>query len=334
MDMISRAMPHVLPAIFALAAAWMITFALTREKLSRLVLDRPNARSLHASAVPRTGGIALFIAAAATLWLFSLPVASNVLFAVGAVAAVSLLDDVREVPAVGRLAVHLSAAAWLVFSADASGYSLLVKAAAVVAIAWAANLYNFMDGADGLAAGMAVIGFVALGLAAAASDNEVFARINFIIAAVAAGFLPFNLEPARIFLGDVGSVPLGFIGAVFGFYGWSVDVWPLWFPVLVFSPFVVDSTVTLAQRALRRERLWHAHHDHYYQRLVRMGWSHRYTALVEYALMAAVAIASIVALKLSPQGQAAVLVTVAAAYVVVMRLIDVAWRNHVAGSPQ
>jgi UDP-N-acetylmuramyl pentapeptide phosphotransferase/UDP-N-acetylglucosamine-1-phosphate transferase len=333
-DMLSRAMPHVLPAIFALAGAWVITFALTREKLSRFVLDRPNARSLHASPVPRTGGIALCIAAAATVWLFGLPVASNVLFAVTAVAAVSLLDDVRDVPAVGRLSVHVAAAAWLVFSAEASEYSLLTQAAAIVAIAWAANLYNFMDGADGLAAGMAVIGFLALGLAAAASDDEGFARINFIIAAVAAGFLPFNLEPAKIFLGDVGSVPLGFIGAVFGLYGWSIDLWPLWFPVMVFSPFVVDSTVTLAQRALRRERIWRAHHDHYYQRLVRMGWSHRYTALVEYSLMAAVAIAAIAALKLPPQGQAAVLATVAATYAVMMRVIDVAWRNHLSGSSQ
>jgi UDP-N-acetylmuramyl pentapeptide phosphotransferase/UDP-N-acetylglucosamine-1-phosphate transferase len=332
--MLSRAMPHVLPAIFAFASAWVITFALTRAKVSRLVLDRPNARSLHASPVPRIGGIALFAATAAALWVFSLPVATSVLIAVAAVAVVSLLDDVKEIPAAVRLVVHIGAGAWLVFNTEDPDHSLLVQAAAVIAIAWAANLYNFMDGADGLAAGMAVIGFAALGLAAAAADSEAFARINFVVAAAAAGFLLWNLEPAKIFLGDVGSVPLGFLGAAFGLYGWSVDLWPLWFPVLVFSPFVVDSSVTLVQRALRRERIWQAHRDHYYQRLVRMGWSHRNTALVEYSLMAAVAIAAIAALRLSPQGQSVVLATVAIIYIVMMRVIDVAWRNHLSGKPR
>jgi UDP-N-acetylmuramyl pentapeptide phosphotransferase/UDP-N-acetylglucosamine-1-phosphate transferase len=87
-------------------------------------------------------------------------------------------------------------------------------------------------------------------------------------------------------MGDVGSVPLGLLAGALGLQGWAIGAWPLWFPLLVFAPFMCDATLTLIKRALRRERLWQAHRDHYYQRLVRMGFGHRGAALIEYAAMA------------------------------------------------
>jgi hypothetical protein len=97
-------------------------------------------------------------------------------------------------------------------------------------------------------------------------------------------FLLLNFSPARVFMGDAGSVPLGFLAGGIGIAGWRTVSWPAWFPLLVFSPFVVDASVTLARRMfMRRERFWHPHREHYYQRLVRMGWSHRRLALTEYA---------------------------------------------------
>jgi UDP-N-acetylmuramyl pentapeptide phosphotransferase/UDP-N-acetylglucosamine-1-phosphate transferase len=95
------------------------------------------------------------------------------------------------------------------------------------------------------------------------------------VAAAAAGFLCFNFHPARIFMGDVGSVPLGFTAGALGLVGWRSGAWPLWFPLLVFAPFILDATVTLLRRALRGEKVWQAHRSHYYQRMVQMGLGHR-----------------------------------------------------------
>jgi UDP-N-acetylmuramyl pentapeptide phosphotransferase/UDP-N-acetylglucosamine-1-phosphate transferase len=105
------------------------------------------------------------------------------------------------------------------------------------------------------------------------------------LAAAALGFLLFNFPPAKIFLGDVGSVPLGFLAGALGLQGWRDDLWPLWFPVVVFAPFIADASATLVRRALRGEKVWQAHREHYYQRLVRLGFGHRGTAYVAYALM-------------------------------------------------
>ena len=114
-------------------------------------------------------------------------------------------------------------------------------------------------------------------------------------AAAAAAFLVRNFPPARIFMGDVGSVPLGFLAGALGLIGWNDGVWPLWFPLLVFAPFVCDATLTLLKRLARGERAWQAHREHYYQRLVRMGFGHRGAALIEYAAMLGCAAAAVYA---------------------------------------
>jgi UDP-N-acetylmuramyl pentapeptide phosphotransferase/UDP-N-acetylglucosamine-1-phosphate transferase len=146
---------------------------------------------------------------------------------------------------------------------------------------WMTNLYNFMDGTNGLAGGMTVIGFGVLGLA---SGEAVLVCATM---GAALGFLRYNFDPARVFLGDAGSIPLGFLAGALSFAGVARGQWPLWFPLLVFAPFVIDATATLLKRMVRREMVWAAHRQHYYQRLVRMGWSHRRLALAEYSLMCA-----------------------------------------------
>lgn len=107
------------------------------------------------------------------------------------------------------------------------------------------------------------------------------------IAGAAIGFLACNFPPARVFMGDAGSVPLGFLAGAFGLAGWRAGIWPLWFPLLVFSPFIFDATVTLGRRLSRGERVWQAHRDHAYQRLILAGWSHRRLALTAWLLMVA-----------------------------------------------
>ena len=125
----------------------------------------------------------------------------------------------------------------------------------VVAVAWITNLYNFMDGSDGLAGGMALDRLRRLcGSRPGSRATGRCSRPVRCIAAAARGLPVFNFHPARIFLGDVGSIPLGFLAAALGILGWRDDAWPLWFPLLVFAPFIADATVTLAQARAARAR--------------------------------------------------------------------------------
>jgi UDP-N-acetylmuramyl pentapeptide phosphotransferase/UDP-N-acetylglucosamine-1-phosphate transferase len=195
-----------------------------------------------------------------------------------------------------------------------------------------ANLYNFMDGSDGLAGGMALIGFSFYGVAAAAAGGTAFALVNFSIAASAAAFLVFNFHPARIFMGDAGAVPLGFLAGALGIIGWLREDWTWWFPLLVFSPFIVDASVTLARRLCAGERIWRAHRDHYYQRLVQLGWGHRKTALAEYALMLACGAAGLAALAAPVAIQFALLGAACAGYLALIAAIGRAWGRRAAAA--
>ena len=292
----------------------------------RLPLDVANARSLHQGSIPRVGGVAMWaggLLAAAGLALSQhdggiLPAIMGV---AAALALMSFLDDRHGLATLPRLLGHLAAAAtvaWLV------PMNLPATVLVVLALAWMTNLYNFMDGADGLAGGMALFGFAAYGVAAA-GVVPTLAVACFATAAAAAGFLVFNFPPARVFMGDAGSIPLGFLAGAFGLLGWSSDIWPLWFPFLVFSPFIVDATLTLLRRALRGERVWQAHREHCYQRLVQMGWGHRRTVLAEYGLMLAATASALLLLSLPMPFQYLGLLLWAVVYAGLVRTVDRAW---------
>jgi UDP-GlcNAc:undecaprenyl-phosphate GlcNAc-1-phosphate transferase len=217
-----------------------------------------------------------------------------------ALGLVSLWDDLRGLPIQVRLPAHVAAAAvamLAVASPAPAHFELGVVEAvlAVVALVWMTNLFNFMDGSDGLAGGMAAIGFGALAIAACRAGATPLALVAAALASASAGFLAHNFPPARVFLGDAGSVPLGFLAGALGLYGALAEVWPVWFPLLVFSPFIADATVTLVRRIVRGERFWRAHRDHYYQRLVVAGWTRRRLALWSYVLMAAAAASALAA---------------------------------------
>jgi len=313
----------------ALAASLFIVWWLATGRFSAAILDRPKSRSLHEVPVPRTGGLGVHAGALLALGVISpaLPAALWIAFAI--MLLISFLDDIRGVAPAWRLLVHIGACA--LFAATVLGsYGPLVIVAAALLCAWMANLYNFMDGSDGLAGGMAVAGFSFYGAAACLSGNVEFALVNFSIAAAALGFLVFNFHPARIFLGDVGSVPLGFLSAALGILGWLQRDWSWWYPALVFGPFIVDASVTLARRLLRLEKIWQAHRDHYYQRLVRMGWGHRKTALVEYVAMVASGAAALLGLMLPATGQSAMLAAMALAYFSLIVLIELRWQRYQA----
>jgi UDP-N-acetylmuramyl pentapeptide phosphotransferase/UDP-N-acetylglucosamine-1-phosphate transferase len=288
-------------------------------------LDHPNERSLHAAPVARTGGVAIMLG---TLAGMALAEANTLLLGLAlALTLLSLLDDWKGLSPLVRLLGHLAVAGCFVAGA-LTGVGSVAWVALVVAVGWTVNLYNFMDGADGLAGGMAVFGFATYGIAAWMLGEPALALVNLCVAASALAFLRFNFPPARIFMGDAGSIPLGFLAAALGVLGWNRAVWPLWFPAVVFAPFIVDATVTLLRRALRGERIWQAHRNHYYQRQVLMGWSHRQVALAEYLLMLVSGCAALIALWQPPALRAVTLASLAVVYVALVVVVDTRWRAH------
>ncbi len=313
------ALAPVAAFLVALLAARLLLTSAAR----RIALDTPNERSLHARPVPRTGGIAIAAGVAASL-AFAWPGLPVILGAAAVLAAVSFADDLFGLPTLVRLALQFGAgAAALSFDLEVAAPLLFVVLA--IALAWTANLYNFMDGSDGLAGGMTLFGFGAYAVAAHLSGAQTLAALCASIGAASAAFLVFNWHPARLFMGDVGSVPLGFLAGALGLQGWAIGAWPLWFPLLVFAPFMCDATLTLLKRALRRERVWQAHRDHYYQRLVRMGFGHRGTAYIEYAVMAACAGLALLVLRAPAMVQGAALALAAVALTGVALWVDRRW---------
>lgn len=305
-----------LSVISAFLSAVVVTAWLLRSRMHESMLDVPNDRSLHSTPTPRSGGLAILIGVVIGTTIYGpavdnlQPVAIGLALAV--LAAVSILDDIRGTRIFSRLIVHfLSAAIFL--AAGFGSYALplsgdlvpdvLTWLGALLFLVWMINLYNFMDGMDGFAGGMALIGFSAFGCLAWMAGSPSFMALSFIIAAAAGGFLLFNFPPARIFMGDTGSSTLGFLAGAFMLWADSLELFPFWIGLLVFSPFIVDATVTLLRRLISGERVWMAHRTHYYQRLVQLGWGHRKTTLVEYAVILLAAIGAIVAAQSPPSIQ-------------------------------
>lgn len=283
--MLTNLPPWIPPAISA-SSAFLILLGLIKTGMADFVVDRPNDRSLHKVPVPRTGGLAI-MSGVLSSWLllyqpWLLPMAACVIFLM----AISFADDLYGLPARWRFLAHSAAAAIFLSSlaygtAGWIGFSLIL-----VSMVWMINLFNFMDGADGLAGGMTFFGFTGYSIAAWQAGDISLAVASSCVAAASISFLKFNSHPAKIFMGDAGSIPLGFLASAMGYLGWQRGIWPFWFPVLVFSSFIIDASVTLLKRLLRGEKVWQAHREHYYQRLVQIGWGHRKTVFWGYGLMA------------------------------------------------
>ncbi len=315
-------------AVVASAAVYgMLRFA------PRLPHALPSERSLHERPIPRVGGIALWLAAMpiALIWPPDLP-GSGVAWLVAwiAVAAVSLADDCSHVGVGARLAVHVASAVVLAVAIVGGRQDGVTGVAAIAGatllIAWGMNLYNFMDGSDGLAATMAIAGFgaYAAGLATAGEPWLACAAL----AVGAAAFLAANRPPASLFLGDVGAVPLGMLAAAVGLAGTVRGTWPAWFPLLAFLPFVLDASVTLARRLLKGERIAQAHRSHYYQRLLQLGFGHAGTLAVYGALMVSGAVAAVGCLRYAQEAGPWALALFCATHAVLFATIDYHWAKR------
>lgn len=290
------------------------------------ILDIPNERSLHDQPIPRTGGIAILTGLAAgllTAWFLDGQQLATwpVLLSVCLLAGIALVDDRHTLGAGPRLLIQISAVALLLLTREAPQPGTLILVAAGLFLVWMINLYNFMDGMDGFAGGMTVIGFATFALLGLQAGNIEFALACAVVVAAATGFLLLNFPPARLFMGDSGSTVLGLLAGVVILYAHRETILPVWLGLLVFSPFIVDASVTLGTRMLRGEKFWQAHKTHYYQRLVEMGWGHKRTVLAEYALMIACSGTAVAAAQQSLPRQTVIIGGWAVIYAILIYMI-------------
>lgn len=319
-------MSALLAAAASLIAAAVLTAFVLRRANHHGILDVPNHRSSHDRVVPRGGGLAI-VAVALGGAVLAAPLASTprvwAALACGvAVAGVGLVDDISTLSAKSRLVGHVVSAAALVAllpppGPDGDGATAVLRGVlavlAVVTVVWSINLYNFMDGIDGLAGGHAVVVFGAMAFAlhrAGGDDGSIAAAA---LAGAAGGFVLWNLPPARIFLGDVGSGYLGFAVAALALVGGRLDPWLLLVAVLCHVTFIVDATATLLRRMIGGDAWHQPHRSHAYQRIAHARRSHGTATLLVLALDA---IAATVAVALADRpaalvgGTAAVSLTV------------------------
>ncbi len=295
--------------LFVAAAAFTATLAATGAiqwiLRRRAILDHPNERSSHSTPTPKGAGIAVIgcLTPLLVVLLWSIPVAgvtTDIIFAALALAALSWFDDLKGLNPLIRLLAQIAAVGFVLSltwdtSVTANGYfgGLLGGGwdAAVAGLLWVwfINLFNFMDGIDGIAGvETAAIGIGAAVVVAIAGLAPLFGLFGIAMAAAAVGFLYWNWHPAKIFLGDVGSVPLGFL------LGWlllQLAAAGQWAPAIILPLYyLADATITLVRRGMRGEKVWQAHRQHFYQRAVVRGLSHahvvRYILLADLALIA------------------------------------------------
>jgi Fuc2NAc and GlcNAc transferase len=270
------------------------TYLIRTFSLRKNIVDVPNHRSSHQIPTPRGGGLAfviLFYAAVFVLWFLQIIHSHLLLSLLGGipVAVVGYCDDVLGVKASWRALVHLLSALWglawlggvpfLYFGQSTFHAPVLFFIFAAFITVWFINLYNFMDGIDGLAGMEAVfVSFVA-GSILMASGFYPVAYVCFALTCAVAGFLVFNWSPAKIFMGDIGS---GFLGFIFADLMWITNnhhqlSFPIWWILL--SVFIIDASYTLIHRMIQKKNWKQAHREHAYQRLVQSGLSHKAVVL-------------------------------------------------------
>lgn len=266
------------------------TLGLRRYALAHQIMDTPNARSSHVVPTPRGGGVAIVISflTALTVWYLIGGTGANSLFlalfpAGLLVAAVGFWDDHVSLSARVRLCVHLLASAWAVWALGGwpvlslGGGELhwgwLGGALAVLGLTWSINLYNFMDGIDGLAGMEALFAGAAGGVLLWLEGGD--GMPLWLLAVAAGGFLVWNWPPARIFMGDAGSGFLGFALGVMALHATVQGHTTIWSWLVLLGVFVVDATLTLCRRACLRIRVMDAHRTHAYQWAARRFGAHR-----------------------------------------------------------
>lgn len=294
-----------------------LTWIARRRAIARGLLDVPNARSSHTLPTPRGGGVGFVSVILTSMLILKLSgsLISEIVVGLaacsGAIAVVGLVDDRRGLPAVTRFLVHAAAAGitlWLLFEAlgdsavVAERWRWLTLAVLLLGTIWSVNLFNFMDGIDGIAASQSLfMSLAAAGFVMTVPDAVGWAALLLATAGATAGFLVWNWPPARIFMGDIGSGFLGFWFAALGIAMHLDRVLSIWVSLILGMAFIADASVTLGRRVLSGQRWYEAHRTHAYQNLSRRFGSHGVVTLGLWAVNAATVLPTAVLAHQIPQ---------------------------------
>lgn len=275
-----------------LLTGWFIKYARLRR-----ITDVPTERSSHKIPTPRAGGVGFVIISIVAFsiyfaWMGILATDTYVvmLLTLTAIACLGWFDDRNNLSQTIRLSIQLLAAVSVIFFIEGldtfflpyiSNISLGIFSP-VLGLLWimgATNIYNFMDGVDGIASVQALTASTGWMIIANLWNEPILFTVNLIVFATVAAFLMYNWSPAKIFMGDVGSVFLGFFFAMMPFLAATladdrVIGFTLWIGAILLWPFLFDGTYTLVRRLIKGENIFQAHRSHLYQRLNIAGWSH------------------------------------------------------------
>lgn len=283
--------PYFVAPALTCVLSLLLTGLATAYARRRGLVDRPGERHSHVEPTPRGGGAGPVTAFLAASVVFTAGAADG-FWLQGAVPGIAVLavtgwrDDHASLSAGLRFVIQLGVSLYLLWSTTVHGWSPAVPMMilTVLFLVWMTNLYNFMDGSNGMAGLQGVFAAAVLAALFHLGDDPPLALISLLLAAACAGFLPWNLGRARVFMGDVGSLALGFTIAVLLIHGVAEGVFGPPVALLVMATFLADATLTLLARVIRGERWYNPHRQHLYQRLIAHGWSHGRVAMLYQTL--------------------------------------------------
>ena len=289
--------------IFAFICSYLSSFKFRKILLGLSVMDKPNERSSHSEVTVRGGGLSILLPVVITGIFVSFRDRDLTCFiflsAVIIIAIISMVDDAKSLSQKLRFTVHISVSLlflcfvdWTSFANSAGNLKgpliFLVGGILLLWLVGYSNAFNFMDGINGLASFQAIITFIYAGIAIGCVSGHWengLVLMCMVIGGGALGFLPHNFPRASMFMGDAGSVTLGFSSAAIGIWSVAIVGWELFVTLcLIHMNFLLDTGITLSRRILKREQWWMPHRQHFYQKLIRSGKSHSFVTLTEMGI--------------------------------------------------
>jgi UDP-N-acetylmuramyl pentapeptide phosphotransferase/UDP-N-acetylglucosamine-1-phosphate transferase len=279
-------------AVFLAAAlSFVLTGLATWYARRSGLLDHPGDRHSHTLATPRGGGAGLIAAyLLVSLWLIPHgPPAwwlSCVLPGMVVLAVTGWWDDHASLSVRVRLFVQLVVSVYLIGCAADAGWmqGVIWMIISGLFVIWMINLYNFMDGSNGMAGLQGIFASLVLAGLFYHSGDVPYAMASLLVAGCCVGFLPWNLGRAKVFMGDVGSLSLGFLFAALLLRGAGTGAFSYPVALIVMLLFLTDASLTLLWRVIRREQWYNAHRQHLYQRMIAHGWTHGQVAMFYQAI--------------------------------------------------
>ncbi|HEY4622455.1 MAG TPA: MraY family glycosyltransferase, partial [Solibacillus sp.] len=333
--------------IVAFVAAILLTPLVKRLAFRLGAVDAPNYRKVHARIMPRLGGLAIYLAFMIGILLlkFVTNFQSDYLYAILIAATIivitGVIDDMREISAKAKLVGQIAAACIVVFVGDIQivninlpfggelDFGWLGIPLTIVWIVGITNAINLIDGLDGLAAGVSTIALMTLAVMAMIMGNGIVIAMAAILAAATIGFLFFNFHPAKIFMGDTGALFLGFMISVLALLGFkNVAVISFVIPVIMLGVPISDTFFAIVRR-LRSGKKWSdPDKSHLHHRLLDLGFSHRQTVLIIYAMAAMFGVAAIIFSMAKVWGAILLITVILVAIELFVEIIGLAGKNY------